>query len=56
MIFDGFEDGKWWPMERGYLGIEILAREWPESAQKTPKRGLVVAAMEFERKREKGEL
>jgi len=56
LIFGGFEDGKWQLMERGFLGIKILVGEWPESGQKTPKRGFVVAAMEVERKREKGEL
>ena len=31
MILGDFEDGKWYPMEGGCLGIEILAGEWPEN-------------------------
>ena len=31
MILGDFEDGKWQPMEGGYLGIEILAEKWSEN-------------------------
>jgi len=42
MIFSGFEDEKWLPMEGGCLGIEILTGEWPENTRKAGGGGLAV--------------
>jgi len=36
MRFGDFEDGEMVANEGMLLGIEILARKWPESGQKTP--------------------
>ena len=41
-------------MEGGYLGIEILAGEWPESGQKTPRK-LVEGGWPCREKEERGE-
>ena len=55
MIFGGFEDEKWQPMEGRCLGIEILAREWLESGQKTPQKGRVATVLGLAEQREEEE-
>ena len=52
MIFGGFGDGKWKPMEGGCLGIEIRAGEWTENTMKLVGEGLVVWCREKEEREE----
>ena len=53
MIFGGFEDEKWQPMEGGCLGIEILTGEWPENTRKAGGGGLAVQREGRERRQRK---
>ena len=52
MIFGGFEDEKWQPIEGGCLGIEILTGEWPKNTMKLVGEGLVVCCREKEEREE----
>ena len=56
MIFSGFEDGTWQPMEGGYLGLKSLPKSGQKVAGKHHKRAGQRSAMEEEVEEEEDDL